>query len=144
MNIAFPLFKLLVKDTKFYWNDECQHAFNIPKENLSSTPVLRGPNWSLQFHISTDASDSTIGVVLGQKKNILIYSIYFISKNLSPAKLNYIVTEKEFLLVVYAINKFRHCIIGYEVFIHIDHYAIRYLMNKPITNGKITRWLFLL
>ena len=26
----------------------------------------------------------------------------------------------------------------------IDHSAIRYLANKPIKNGKITRWLLLL
>jgi hypothetical protein len=26
----------------------------------------------------------------------------------------------------------------------MDHSAIRYLMNKPITNGRITRWLLLL
>jgi hypothetical protein len=135
---------LLTKDVEFYWDNECQHAFDILKENLSSAPVLRGPNWNLPFHISTDASDSTIGVVLGQKENLLTYVIYFISKNLAPVELNYTVTEKEFLAVVYAINKFRHYITGYEVFIHTDHSTIRYLMNKPITNGRITRWLLLL
>jgi hypothetical protein len=30
------------------------------------------------------------------------------------------------------------------VFVHTDHSAIRYLMNKPITNGRVTRWLLLL
>jgi hypothetical protein len=32
-------------------------------------PVLRGPNWSLPFHISTDALDTALGGVLGQKEN---------------------------------------------------------------------------
>jgi hypothetical protein len=72
------------------------------------------------------------------------YAIYFISKNLTLAELNYTVTEKEMLAVVHAVNKFRHYIIGYEVFIHTDHSTIRYLMNKPITNGRITRWLLLM
>jgi hypothetical protein len=63
--IALPLFKLLEKYVEFYWNKECQRAFDILKENLSSAPILRGPNWSLSFHISTDALDSTIGVILG-------------------------------------------------------------------------------
>ena len=48
------------------------------------------------------------------------------------------------MAVVYSINKFRHYIIGYEVFVHTDHSAIRFLMNKPITNGRVTRWLLLL
>ena len=83
--------------------------------------------------MSTDASDTAIGASLGQKENLMTYAIYFISKNLTPAELNYTVIDKEMLAVVHAVNKFRHYIIGYEVFIHIGHSAIKYLMNKPIT-----------
>ena len=72
--------------------------------------ILSGPNWFLPFHISTDASDTTIGGVLGQKEGQASYAIYFVSKNLAPTELNYTVTEKELLSVVYAINKFRHYI----------------------------------
>ena len=107
-------------------------------------PVLRGPNWTLPFHISTDASDTAIGGVLGQKEDQQSYAIYFVSKNLSPAELNYTVTEKELLEVVHAINKFHHYITGYEVFVHTDHSGIIFLMNKPITNGQVDRWLLLL
>jgi hypothetical protein len=142
--IASPLFSLLTKATEFSWNDQCQTAFETLKERLSIAPILRGPNWSIPFHISTDASDTTIGVVLGQKEEQRPYAIYYISKNLTPAEKNYTVTEKEFLVVVYAINKFRHYITGYSVFVHTDHSAIRYLMNKSITNGRVTRWLLLL
>ena len=53
-------------------------------------------------------------------------------------------TEKEFLAVIYYINKFRHYITGYLVFLYTDHSCVRYLANKPITNGRITRWLLLL
>ena len=60
------------------------------------------------------------------------------------AELNYTVTEKELLAVVYAINKFRHYLTSYSTFIHTDHSTIKYLMNKPITNARVTRWLLLL
>ena len=63
---------------------------------------------------------------------------------MTPTKINYTMTEKEFLAVVHAINKFRHYITGYETFIHTDNSAIRYLMNKPVTNGRVTRWILLL
>jgi hypothetical protein len=58
--------------------------------------------------------------------------------------LNYTITKKEFLVVIHAINKFRHYITRYHVILHIDHAAIKYLMNKPITNGRVTRWFLLL
>jgi len=28
--------------------------------------------------------------------------------------------------------------------VHTDHFAIRYLMNKPFTSSRVTRWLLLL
>eukprot|EP00253_Pinus_taeda_P028134 PITA_28134 len=63
---------------------------------------------------------------------------------MTPAELNYTITEKEFLAVIYAINKFKHYITGYTTFVHTDHSAIKYLMNKSVTNARVTRWLLLL
>ena len=138
------MFGFITKDVEFLCTDHCQTSFETLKDKLYVEPVLRGPNWALPFHISIDASDTGIGEVLGLKEDQQSYATYFVSKNLSPAKLNYTVTEKEFLAVVHAINKFHHYLIGYEVFVHTNHSAIRFLMNKPITNGRVTRWLMLL
>jgi hypothetical protein len=93
-SLATPLFNLLSKEDEFNWDDECQVSFEILKHKLSTTPILRGPNWSLPFHICTDASDIALGAVLGQKENKIPYAIYFVSKNLSPIEVNYMVTEK--------------------------------------------------
>eukprot|EP00253_Pinus_taeda_P035492 PITA_35492 len=79
-----------------------------------------------------------------QQEDKVPYAVYYVSKILAPAKLNYTVIEKEFLAVIHAINKFRHYITGYPTFVHTDHATIRYLMNKSITPGRITRWLLLL
>jgi hypothetical protein len=125
------MFTLLSKDVDYCWTLNCQQDFETIKEKLSTAPVLQGPNWALPFHIHTDASDKSVGAVLGQDEDNKPYAIYFISKNLVGAELNYIVTEKELLAVVHALNKFRHYVTGYKVFVHTDHVSIRYLMNKP-------------
>ncbi len=65
--VATPMLKFLTKDAEFQWTESCQHAFDTLKEKLSVAPVLRGPNWALPFHISTNAFDMAIGGVLGQK-----------------------------------------------------------------------------
>lgn len=114
------------------------------KEKLVQAPILRGPNWSLPLHISSDASDLAIGVALGQEENKQSYVIYYISKKNSFVELSYTVTEKDFLAVSFAINKFRHYMTGYEVFVHTDHSAMKYLMNKHLTSGIVMRWLLLL
>ena len=63
---------------------------------MSSAPILRGPNWALPFHISSDASNTAIGAVLGHQDGQAPYAVYYISKKLVPAELNYTITKKEF------------------------------------------------
>eukprot|EP00253_Pinus_taeda_P020193 PITA_20193 len=142
--LASLLFGILGKDTEFIWSANCQEALDTLKSKLMTAPILRGPNWALPFHIHTNASNKAIGAALGQIDENLPYAIYFISKNLSKAELNYTVTEKELLAVMHSLNKFRHYIIGYQIFVHTDHATIRYLMNKPDVNARIIRWLLLL
>jgi len=54
------------------------------------------------------------------------------------------VIKKELLVIVNSLNKFRHYITNYQTFVHTDHTAIKYLMNKPDVNAGIIRWLLLL
>jgi hypothetical protein len=89
-------------------------------------------------------SNTAIGVVLGKNEEHKPYSISYVSKNPTLVKQKYIVTKKDILVVVHSINKFHRYITGYPMFIHTNHSSNRYLMNKPITNGRVTRWLLLL
>ena len=59
------MFKFLTKDVDFQWIESCQNAFEILKAKLLVAPIIKGPDWSLPFHISTDSSDMAIGGVLG-------------------------------------------------------------------------------
>jgi hypothetical protein len=77
-----------------------------------------------------DASDFSIGVVLGQGVDKKLNVIHYASKTLDAAQKNYATTEKEFIAVVFACDKFRPYIVDSKVTIHTDHAAIRYLMEK--------------
>lgn len=72
------------------------------------------------------------------------HAIYFISKNLYKIELNYTFIQKELLVVVHSLNKFRNYIIGYQVFVHNDHVSIKYIMNTIDVNSRIIRCLLLL
>jgi len=76
------------------------------KNRVSIVLVLRGPKWSLSFHIAKGSYDTIVGAILGHLEEKKSYAIYYISKNLTLTQLNYTVTEKKFLVVVHAINKF--------------------------------------
>jgi len=50
--------------------------------------------------------DQAVGAILGKKRNGIFQAIYYASKVLNGAQINYTTTEKEMLAVVYAIEKF--------------------------------------
>ncbi|XP_057852249.2 uncharacterized mitochondrial protein AtMg00860-like [Cryptomeria japonica] len=77
--MAVPLYSLLTKDTEFEWTPTCGDAFYKLKGSLTQAPVLKGPDWSLSFHIHIEVSDFAIGAVLGKKKGVLQNAIYYIS-----------------------------------------------------------------
>ena len=98
--IAKPLYKLLEKDAKFVWNAECQQRFEELKAYLTTTPIVRAPDWQLSFEVMCDASDLAVRAVLGQRAEGKPYVVYYASKTLNEAQRNYITTEKELLEVV--------------------------------------------
>ena len=110
--ISKPLCKLLAKDGTFEFDDACQEAFEILKKALISAPVLQPPNWEQSFEVMCDASNFAVGAVLGQKKEGKPYVIYYASKLLDDAQINYTTTEKELLAIVYAFDKFRAYLVG--------------------------------
>ena len=110
--ITKPLCMLLEKNTSFVFNEECLSAFQTLKKALTSAPVIIAPDWNLPFEIMCDASDYAVGAVLGQRRDKVFHAIYYASKTLSNAQLNYTTTEKELLAVVFAFDKFRAYLIG--------------------------------
>ena len=99
---------------------------------LISAPIISPPDWSKPFEIMCDASDFAIGAVLGQRKDNKQHVIYYSSRTLNDAQMNYTTTEKEFLAVVFALEKFRPYLLGTKTTIFTDHSALRYLCLKKM------------
>ncbi|XP_010677965.1 uncharacterized protein LOC104893547 [Beta vulgaris subsp. vulgaris] len=77
-------------------------------------------------------SDYVVGAVLGQRKNKVFHIIYYASKTLDGAQMNYASTDKELLAIVYALDKFRTSLIGSEFNFHIDHAAFNPLGRQTL------------
>ncbi|CAN6567567.1 unnamed protein product [Malus baccata var. baccata] len=142
--IAQPLCRLLQKEVAFEFTKECKASFNQLKELLTTTPIIVPPDWSLPFELMCDASDYALGAILGQRKEKKPHVIYYASRTLNDAQLNYSTTEKELLAVVFALDKFRSYLIGTKVIVFTDHAALKYLLTKKEAKPRLIRWILLL
>ena len=70
--------------------------------------------------------------------------VYYASKTLNEAQRNYITTEKELLVVVYALHKFRAYLVGLDIIIFTYHSALKYLVTKQNAKARLIRWVLLL
>nr|GEW43131.1 reverse transcriptase domain-containing protein [Tanacetum cinerariifolium] len=114
------------------------------KKKLTDASILIAPNWDLPFELMCDASDFSIGAVVGQRHEKHFRPIHYASKTLTDAESNYTTTEKEMLAVVYAFEKFRSYLIMNKCIVHTDHSALKFLFAKKDAKARLLRWVMLL
>ena len=90
-----------------------------------------------------DASDFAVGAVLGQRIDKKSTVICYASKTLADTQLNYTTTEKELLVVVFALEKFRQYILGNKIIVYTDRAALKYLLSKKEAKLRLIRWVLL-
>nr|GEX03452.1 reverse transcriptase domain-containing protein [Tanacetum cinerariifolium] len=142
--IARPMTHLLEKETPFVFSKDCIDAFKTLKKKLTETPILVIPDWNLPFKLVYDASDFTIGAVLGQCETKHFQPIHYASKPMTEAQIHYTMTEKEMLAVVYAFEKFRPYLVLSKSIVYTDHSALTLLLSKQDAKPRLIRWVLLL
>ncbi|KAG8474400.1 hypothetical protein CXB51_033844 [Gossypium anomalum] len=116
--IASPMTRLLQKDVKFEWTDECQQSFNRLKDLLTKAPVLVQP----------------------EPGKVIAYA----SRQLKPHERNYPVHDLELAAIVFALKIWRHYLYGEKCHIYTDHKSLKYLMTQKDLNLRQRRWLELI
>ncbi|GKD65542.1 putative nucleotidyltransferase, ribonuclease H [Tanacetum coccineum] len=142
--ISKPMTKLLMKDVKFDFFDDCKKAFKILKEKLTTAPIISLPDWNVPFELMCDASDFAVGAVLGQSIDGKFKPIYYARKTLNNAQELYTTTEKELLAVVFFFDKFHPYLVLSKAIVYTDHSTLKYLFSKQDAKPTLIRWVLLL
>ena len=135
---------MLLKDAEFIWTKACQETFERLKSLLTTTPIVRPPNWSLPFELMCDASHYAVRVVLGQGEDGKPYVVYYASKTLNDAQRNYTTTKNELLAVVLTLDKFKNYFLGTSIVTFADYSALKYVLNKKDVKTRLIIWIILL
>jgi hypothetical protein len=98
----------------------------------------------LEFHVLIDASQLVVGAILAHNPTSKIgQPVMYSSKLLNYVEINYITIEREALAMVYALQKFKHYLLGNMFTLYVDHMALVYLVNKPQVFHRLTKWILL-
>jgi len=111
------------------------------KKKLMMAPVLRYPDFTQKFIVTTDASAYAIGAVLSQGKMGDDRPIAYASRVLSRAEQNYSTTKKELLAIVWAVKHFRPYIYGTKFKVVTDHKPLISLFSVNDPRSRLIRKL---
>lgn len=129
--IAWPLTDLL-KASGFNWNEQAEAAFTKLKKAMTEVPVLALPDFSREFVVETDASRHRLGAVLMQNQHPIAY----FSRVLSMSARSKSVYERELMAIVFAIQKWRHYLMGRRFVVRTDQRSLKFLLEQRIVSDE--------
>lgn len=128
----------------FIFDNECNKAFTLLKQELSSLPVLCIYNPSAETELHSDASSPGFGAILLQKQvDDRFGSIAYFSKATIDVEKRYHSFELETLAIVKAIERFHVYLQGINFTIITDYNSFVLAMKKININPRIARSLIL-
>lgn len=89
-------------------------AFQVLKKAMTGLLTLSMPNFSMPFEIETNALGFGIGAVLMQQGRSLVFSSQAVSERMQMKSMY----EKKFMAIVFAVQKWRHYLLGGGPFCH--------------------------
>ena len=139
--IAIPLYKLLEKKTPFRWKHEQEEAFVKLKMILAEDASRFVPDLNRQFIVKTDASENGIGALLVQETDQGYRRVAeYASKKFGDTEKRYPVIEQEAAAIMFAVDRWRHYLLGKKFKLETDHKPLAWLRTKKNCLGKLGRW----
>ncbi|VDI28024.1 Hypothetical predicted protein [Mytilus galloprovincialis] len=156
-SVVRPLHRLLEKDAKWDWNEECKVSFKRAKDLVTSEQVLCHYDPELPIRLACDASPFGLGVVLSHKmQDGTERPIAFASRSLNKAERNYSQIDKEALVDIHMTFEYKNTNkhtnadalsripqesteADGEEFDAVDVFMLKQLEHLSLTNNNIRR-----
>lgn len=143
-----PLYKLLRKNEKFYFNVNAKKAYELLKVEITSEKVLAHFDPKKPIVLTTDACETAVARILSHKfPDGTLRPIAFVSRALSAAERNYATIQKEALAIVFSVTKLHQYLIGNEFILQTDHKPLLAIFGDKkgipvMAAARMQRWAF--
>ena len=144
-DIARPMTNLTKQDVPFEWTIRCQASFEMLKEALITSPILKYPDPNKAYTLFTDASKHAWACVLTQEyqheKDGKIFKINhpiaFTSGLFKGSQLNWAALTKEAFAIYSSIKKLSYYLEDADIILRSDHLPLRKFLQKNTLNSKV-------
>ena len=136
---CLPFFKTIKKAKNFEWNEESQEAFEALKKYMAEPPLLSKPVEGEVLYLYLAASDQAVSAVLVREETRVQRPVYYVSKVLHGAEINYSKVEKFALATVMASRKLRPYFQAHKIEVLTDQ-PLRNIIHSPKASGRLIKW----
>ncbi|RDX67939.1 Retrovirus-related Pol polyprotein from transposon 17.6, partial [Mucuna pruriens] len=137
-----PIFKLLRKNQKMEWNQECQEAFEKVKQYLETPPILVLVVLGKPMILYLTVLEESMGCVLGQLdasgKNE--QAIHYFNKNFTDCEQRYPTLERTCCALVWTVKRLRQYMLAHTTWLIFKTNPVKYIFQKPALTGRIVCW----
>ena len=123
--ITKPLLNFLKKSVLKILDGHCYRAFRELKCYLTSTPVLKFPEFKKSFKVHIDASNFVIGGILMQEGRPVVFE----SKKLLDVERRWPTHKKEMWVVVHCLKLWQHYLELEYTKVYMDNVSVQYSIN---------------
>ena len=147
-DIARPMTNLTKQDIPFEWTIQCQAAFELLKEAIITSPILKYPDPNKGYTWFTDASKYAWACVLtqeyqyekGGKEYKINYPITFASGLFKGSQMNWAALTKEAFAIYSSIKKLSYYLEDADIVLRSDHLPLKKFLQKNTLNSKVNNW----
>ncbi|KAG9458163.1 hypothetical protein H6P81_002671 [Aristolochia fimbriata] len=138
-------FHLMKKDTPFEMYESCRRAFQNIKDYLMKPPVLMAPTSGKPLLLYIAAQEKSLGALLAQNDDQgKERPLYYLSRTMVGAELNYSPIEKTCLALILSIQKQRHYLLAHSTNLISRADPLKSIMSRPMLSGRLAKWALLL
>ena len=133
---------LTQKDKVFTWGTAEANSFEQLKKCFTTTPILAYPDNDCHFWLEANTSDFTTGIVLSILKDDKWHPVTYSLHAMSLEERNYLVADKEMLLVICLLKQWCHYLEGakHQFDIWNDHANLQWFMKRQDLNWCQAHW----
>ena len=141
-------FKTHVQDVPFEWTIQCQASFEMLKDALITSPILKYPDPNKPYTLFTDASKHAWACVLTQeyehekdnKTYKINHPITFASGLFKGSQINWAALTKEAFTIYSSIKKLSYYLEDADIVLRSDHLPLKKFLHKNTLNTKVNNW----